>query len=63
MANKTRSCTCGCGETTQRDFAPGHDQRLRTALERVCGGVLELRKLVEDKYGVEAVERELDKNR
>jgi hypothetical protein len=22
-----RTCACGCGEQTQRDFAPGHDQR------------------------------------
>jgi hypothetical protein len=40
-------CECGCGETATGDFVPGHDQKLRTALERRVGGVLGLRKLVE----------------
>jgi hypothetical protein len=27
-------CECGCGEKTKGgEFAPGHDQKLRTALE------------------------------
>lgn len=59
----SRPCACGCGETTQRDFAPGHDRKLQAALERACGGILELRKVVEDKYGSDAIERELQKGR
>ena len=41
-------CECGCGEETEdrRWFLPGHDQRLRTLLERRVGGVLALRELV-----------------
>ena len=44
-----RPCSCGCGETTKGsgDFLPGHDQKLRTAIERHVGGILVLRSLVE----------------
>jgi hypothetical protein len=42
------ACQCGCGESTQNgSFKPGHDQRLRTDLERRVGGILGLRDLVE----------------
>ena len=45
-----RPCACGCGDTTRGSgaFLPGHDQKLRTAIERHVGGVLALRRLVED---------------
>jgi hypothetical protein len=39
-------CECGCGEESARDFLPGHDQKLRTALETRVGGLLSLRSLV-----------------
>ncbi|HET7458111.1 MAG TPA: hypothetical protein VFJ74_10715 [Gemmatimonadaceae bacterium] len=40
-------CACGCGEPTEGGvFRPGHDQKLRTALERRVGGLLALRELV-----------------
>lgn len=42
------TCECGCGETRSTgQFLPGHDQRLRTALEKAVGGLLPLRALVE----------------
>jgi hypothetical protein len=42
------SCECGCGESpTRGDFLPGHDQRLRSSLEKRVGGLLALRTLVE----------------
>ena len=41
-------CECGCGDPTGAGaFLPGHDQRLRTDLERRVGGLLPLRSLVE----------------
>ena len=42
-------CACGCEETTKGsgDFLPGHDQKLRAAIERHVGGILLLRSLVE----------------
>lgn len=41
-------CECGCGETAVvGSFRPGHDQKLRTDLERRVGGLLALRSLVE----------------
>ena len=40
-------CACGCGELTEGGtFRPGHDQKLRAALERRVGGLLALRQLV-----------------
>jgi hypothetical protein len=54
-----RVCECGCGSSTKGEFAPGHDQKLRAALERASGGLLALRKLVEREHGVHAVENEL----
>jgi hypothetical protein len=40
-------CECGCGGTVNQGlFLPGHDQRLRTALEGEVGGLLPLRTLV-----------------
>lgn len=42
------SCECGCGGAAKAgSFCPGHDQKLRTALEHRVGGLLALRSLVE----------------
>ena len=41
------TCECGCGQQSTREFLPGHDQKLRTALERRLGGILHLRALVQ----------------
>jgi hypothetical protein len=41
-------CECGCGQASVvGSFKPGHDQKLRTDLERRVGGLLALRSLVE----------------
>jgi hypothetical protein len=41
-------CQCACGEPVEGSlFVPGHDQRLRVALETRVGGLLPLRGLVE----------------
>lgn len=40
------SCECGCGSAATGAFLPGHDQKLRTDLERRAGGLLALRELV-----------------
>ena len=40
-------CKCGnCSETTTADFAPGHDQKLRSNIEQSVGGLLALKDLV-----------------
>ena len=44
-------CLCGCGVTVTRRFLPGHDQKLRTAIEDAAGGLEDLKKLVEDHLG------------
>jgi uncharacterized protein DUF6429 len=42
-------CECGCGEPVEGSlFLPGHDQRLRVALETRVGGLVALRGLVEE---------------
>jgi len=48
-----KPCGCGCGETTRGsgDFLPGHDQKLRIAIENHVGGVEALRTLVEGATG------------
>lgn len=47
-----KACECGCeGMTEGGDFLPGHDQRLRAAIERRAGGLLLLRDLVEQATG------------
>lgn len=48
-------CKCKeCGENVSdgRDFCPGHDQRLRIAIEKKVGGLLKLDDLVDvaEKY-------------
>jgi len=41
-------CKCGCGEITKGgDFAPGHDQKLRSAIERELGGLERLKQIAE----------------
>jgi hypothetical protein len=44
-----RTCACGCGEepSAGNAFRPGHDQRLRAALEARVGGLLALRAIVD----------------
>ena len=40
-------CECGCGDdAVSGQFLPGHDQRLRTTLESIVGGILPMRTLV-----------------
>jgi hypothetical protein len=40
-------CACGCGKSPEGGtFLPGHDQKLRAALEARVGGVLSMRTLV-----------------
>jgi hypothetical protein len=40
-------CKCGlCDESTNADFVPGHDQKLRSSLEQKVGGLLALKGLV-----------------
>ena len=40
-------CECGCGQESDREVLPGHDQKLRTQLEARVGGVLALRDLID----------------
>jgi len=46
-------CACDCGERiaqgrrSRPDFLPGHDQKLRAALEARMGGLKKLKALVE----------------
>ncbi len=46
-------CLCGCGETVTSDskFLPGHDQKLRVAIENAAGGLEALKELVEGHIG------------
>ncbi|RLB60692.1 MAG: hypothetical protein DRH08_15010 [Deltaproteobacteria bacterium] len=54
-----RLCNCGCGESTAGgSFLPGHDQKLRIAIERKVGGLLELKALVEKVCGCTIETRE-----
>ena len=42
-------CKCGCEQMTKGgEYAPGHDQKLRAAIEKEVGGLLELKSLVEE---------------
>ena len=41
-------CACGCGGTGKAKWLPGHDQRLRAAIEREVGGLVELRRIIEE---------------
>lgn len=43
-----RECQCGCGDLTRGGrYRPGHDQKLRKAIEDAVGGLESLRILVE----------------
>ncbi len=40
-------CKCdNCNESTNGDFVPGHDQKLRANLEQKVGGLLSLKQLI-----------------
>lgn len=36
-------CECGCGADVSGELLPGHDQKLRAALEHQVGGILAMR--------------------
>ncbi len=42
-------CACGCGGFCKGKWIPGHDQRLRAAIENEVGGLVELRRIVEER--------------
>ena len=44
----TRLCACGCGNRCKGTWLPGHDQRLRAAIENEVGGLVELRRIIEE---------------
>ena len=47
-------CICGCGEKTKGGkFRPGHDQKLRSAIEKDVGGLESLKVIVEKHLGRE----------
>ena len=49
-----KPCACGCGETTKTgQFLPGHDQKLRSAIEKAAGGLLTLKEIIEKHIGQE----------
>jgi hypothetical protein len=41
------TCKCGCGTESKGTFAPGHDQKLRIALEKRVGDITKLERLVD----------------
>ena len=50
MAEHTHAhyCACGCGGLSKEKWLPGHDQRLRAAIENEVGGLVELRRIIEE---------------
>ncbi len=50
MARKLQPkyCACGCGGISKSKWLPGHDQKLRAAIENEVGGLIELRRIVEE---------------
>lgn len=47
-----RICDCGCGGKTKGGkFLPGHDQKLRSAIEKAAGGLENVRTIVEQHLG------------
>jgi hypothetical protein len=50
MDGELRRCVCkhDCEALTKALFAPGHDSKLRAELERRVGGLLSLRRLLEN---------------
>jgi len=51
MAQKLqpRYCACGCGAICRGKWLPGHDQKLRAAIENEVGGLIELRRIIEER--------------
>jgi len=46
---KPKECACGCGEMTAGgDFRPGHDSKTLSAIIERVGGVIELKKKIEE---------------
>jgi len=41
-------CACGCGSICTDNWLPGHDQQLRAAIEHEVGGLVELRRIIEE---------------
>jgi len=50
MARKLQPkyCACGCGNISNARWLPGHDQKLRAAIEHEVGGLIELRRIIEE---------------
>lgn len=50
MAQKLQPeyCACGCGKISKARWLPGHDQKLRAAIEHEVGGLIELRRIIEE---------------
>jgi len=50
MARKLQPkyCACGCGGISKAKWLPGHDQKLRAAIETEVGGLIELRRIIEE---------------
>ena len=49
---RARLCACRCGEMTfAGDFCDGHDAKLYVAILSEVGGLIELRRLIEEKPG------------
>lgn len=49
-----KPCACGCGNTTKTGtFLPGHDQKLRSAIEQEVGGLERLKEIIENYLGYE----------
>ena len=44
---KVNYCACGCGGICRDKWLPGHDQKLRAAIESEVGGLVELRRIIE----------------
>ena len=42
-------CACGCGGISRNKWLPGHDQKLRAAIEHEVGGLIELRRIIEER--------------
>jgi hypothetical protein len=42
-------CACGCGGISKDKWLPGHDRALRAAIENEVGGLVELRRIIEER--------------
>lgn len=51
IRKRQHPCQCGCGQQTAYRFLPGHDQKLRIAIEKAVGGLDALRELAERHIG------------